>query len=178
MTEPFTQPSLIFYDVANELINNIADYFTECCNPIPRVCVVPGEIAWDDCQCDMLAASVQRWGLSDNFPSDGFTPGENRSTPCNIPWIVGQVVIQLIRCMPTPQGTEVAVPCSSLAAAAEQLVFDAYVILTNVLATLCDLQDRDVIVDYLIGEERSVGPQGDCGGVELTVSFAVNRVEY
>jgi hypothetical protein len=165
---------LIFFDVASALVSGISDALVGSLGGVPnRACVVPGAIAWDECDCGQLAVSASRWFLSENFPLE--TGPGTQSTPCMMPYLVGEFIIQLIRCMPSPQGRDTFVPCAKLSAAARILIEDAFIVLTSTTSILCELRRDDIIVDFTLGEQSTVGPEGGCGGTELRASVAIVR---
>lgn len=166
--------ALGFYDVATVLVTGIGDALADSLGGLPdRGGVVPGEIVWDECDCGLLAVSPRRWFLSDEFPTS-LTSG-TRSTPCDLPWLVGELAIQVIRCAPSPVGDALAPTVEALDDAARVLVSDAYVTLSTTAALLCELRLDDRIVDYALGEQSTRGPGGGCVGTELVVLVALER---
>jgi hypothetical protein len=164
-----------FYDMSVLLVSRIEAALAESPAGRPeRACVVPGDIAWDACDCGMLAVSPRSWNLSDTFPEEsGFTGIQ--VTPCDVPWLVGSIEIQIIRCAPSPDGNVLSVPCDKLDTAAEILVADAYLTLTETTAVFCELRAAEEIVDYTLGQQDTVGPAGGCVGTTLTVQAAIDR---
>jgi hypothetical protein len=166
-----------FHSVAQLLVTNIADVLADSLGgPVQRACVVPGEIVWDGCNCGLLAVSVRRWFLTDDFPdtTTAFS-GTQRSTPCDLPWLVGDFHIQVVRCAPIPDNNALSVPCPELDVAAQVLISDAYVTITEVISTLCELRESDQIIDYVMGDQETQGPAGDCVGTLLTAQVALMR---
>jgi hypothetical protein len=167
-----------FYRVADLLVTNVeAVLAASLGGAVDRACVVPGEIVWDDCNCGLLAVSVRRWFLTDNFPETSAAFGANtiRATPCDMPYLVGEVRVQVVRCAPIPDGNALSVPCPELDTAAQVLLSDAYVTLTETVSTLCELRETDQIIDYVLGEQETQGPAGDCVGSELVAQVALMR---
>lgn len=168
-----------FYDVAQLLVDGVeAALATSLGGPVERACVVPGDIVWDGCNCGLLAVSVTRWFLTDDFPetSSGFGATSSvRVTPCDLPWLVGELHVQVIRCAPIPERGAIDVPCPDLDTAARVLVSDAYVTVTEAVSTLCELRESDQIVDYVVGDQETRGPAGDCVGTDLTVQVGLVR---
>jgi hypothetical protein len=168
-----------FYDIGQLLIANIAAELADSLGgPVQRACVVPGEIVWDGCNCGLLAISVRRWFLTDDFPEGSIGFGEStttRATPCDLPWLVAELRLQVVRCAPIPDGQALSVPCPELAATAQILLSDAYVLLTETVRTLCELREADQIIDYVVGAEETQGPAGDCVGVELVAQVGLMR---
>src|SRR5690606_3936094 len=62
--------------------------------------VVPGAIAWDACDCGMLAVSIAQVYPSETFPDPQAAP----VGACQAPWEVAEVVVQIIRCAPNAEG--------------------------------------------------------------------------
>lgn len=165
-----------FFDVASILLTNLQVALTDVgSGSVERACVVPGQFAWDGCECGTLGITMTRFFLSDDFPTGAFGQGTIRSTPCNLPWIVGVLGVIVLRCAPQPVGQAVAPSCESLAGSAFNYARDAYAVMSETVATLCDLVQTDRIVDYIIGDQEQRGPEGSCVGTELTVSIAVMR---
>lgn len=134
---------------------------------------VPGSIAWDDCQCGQLALSVGPSYYSTTFPQP---ENVRRSLAgCGAPYWVAPVTVTMLRCAPTPTGTDLGPSCAALAQASMILESDRQVI-TQALA--CCLQgwvtDR-TIADYVIGPQAPVGPDGGCVGIALTVTVGISN---
>jgi hypothetical protein len=166
---------LTYYDIPKILLAAVeAALATTIGGPMNRACLVPATIAWDDCDCGALYVSVAKWFLSETFPqSQG---ADQRNTPCELPWLVGEIVIQVMRCAPQPKGrTAIAPTCVELDAAAKIYAVDAYVTMTTTLATLCGLKEDDLIIDFSISDQTGSGPEGACVGSELRISVAVPR---
>lgn len=136
-----------------------------------RVGVVPGAIAWDDCQCGQLVVSLARIYESDAFPSE---LGQVINCPAAL--LVGELIVQIIRCVPLPADNEISVPIVALQESAATVTTDAW---TTIQTVSCELQvmrddDRD-IYDYLVQSQQVVGPEGGCVGSELHVLVGLVR---
>lgn len=166
-----------FYDVSSILVTGINEALLESPAGQPeRACVVPGDIAWDGCDCGQLAISPQFWSVTDTFPeANQFGGSGSLGTPCNMPWLVATIEIQIVRCAPSPDGNTFEVSCAALDVAAEILIADAYITVTRAIEELCALKENDDIVDYLVTDQRTVGPGGGCVGTGLAVQVAVDR---
>jgi hypothetical protein len=137
-----------------------------------RVSMVPGEIAWDSCDCGgMLAVSLSRLYLSEVFPEES----ETVSGACQPPYEVGQFTIAVVRCAPSADGVEMAPPADELDTAAGLLLQDATEMLDSVSAALCRLREDDDVLDYLVTPVEPVGPEGGCVGVNLTARVCLVR---
>lgn len=164
----FTIPKLLATEISAAVATTLG-------GELNRVCVVPGAIAWDECDCGALYVSVNKWFLSETFPlnAQGADP---RTTPCELPWLVGDITIQIMRCAPQPEGrTSIAPACAALENAARITAVDAYTVLTTTLSVLCGLKEDDIIIDFSLGEQTASGPEGACVGSELHAFVAVPR---
>ncbi|MFD8226844.1 hypothetical protein ACFV16_22030 [Streptomyces massasporeus] len=133
---------------------------------------VPGDIAWDSCDCGgMLAVSMTRLYLSEEFPEES----EAVNGACQPPYEVGQFTVAVVRCAPNPDGSETAPRADELDTAAGLLLQDATEMLDAVSALMCRLRHDDQVLDYLITPAEPVGPEGGCVGVNLTVRVGLIR---
>jgi len=165
-----------FYDVSAILVTGIDAELAESPAGRPeRGCVVPGEIAWDGCDCGALYVAPRNFNLSDTFPDASDSSGSLRIGPCELPWVVASIEIQIVRCAPSPDGNVFDVPCNKLDVAAEILIADAALVLRRATVELCQLKNDDQIVDFIVGEQLTVGPSGGCVGTALTVQVATER---
>lgn len=137
-----------------------------------RSSVVPGAIAWDECDCGLLALSVNRVYLSDSFPN----PLTTRTGACDAAWEVGEFVVQLIRCAPGADGvSDLAPSTAELDASAQEILTDAYELLRAVSVKLCEMKrDRDII-DFFLNPLTAQGPSGQCVGNEVRFLVGLAR---
>lgn len=133
---------------------------------------VPGEIAWDACDCGgMLAVSLSRLYLSEVFPEES----EAFNGACQPPYEVAQFTVAVVRCAPNPDGIESAPKADELDTAAGLLLQDATEMLDAVSSELCRLKADDEVLDYLVTPVEPVGPEGGCVGVNVTVRVCLMR---
>lgn len=128
-----------------------------------RSSVVPGAIAWDECDCGVLAVSLNQVFPSDLFPQ----PYIDRTNPCGAAWQVGEFVVQIIRCAPSPDGQSLAPTVAELETVALLVQTDTSELLTAVQGLLCTLYGDGSIVDFLVNPVTAQGPAGGCVGNEL-----------
>jgi hypothetical protein len=165
-----------FYDIASLLLTEIDTALSiSVYGSVDRVCVVPGELAWDQCECGTLGASPRRFFLSDEFPEGSLGTGIVRTSVCSLPFIVAEISISLIRCAPQPPDGQLAPTCEALAVSAQVLLSDAYIVLNETTTTLCELVANDQIIDYVLGDQNARGPEGACVGTELITYVGVPR---
>lgn len=136
-----------------------------------RSSVVPGLIAWDACDCGLLAVSLNQVFVSDSFP----LPYTDRSNPCGGAWSVGEFVVQVLRCAPSPEGQSLAPTVASLEASSLEVQRDAYELLTAVQALLCGLLADGSIVDFMVNPLTAQGPSGGCVGNEIRLLVGLGR---
>jgi hypothetical protein len=133
--------------------------------------VVPGAIAWDECDCGLLAVSVARIFLTETFPDE---LSRRIGNACDAPYEVAELVIQVIRCVPGPDSAT-APTTVQLDASAQEILQDAYELLKAVSVKLCEMnRDRD-IADFMVRPLTAQGPSGVCGGNELRAYVALGR---
>ncbi|MFJ8538182.1 hypothetical protein [Streptomyces sp. NPDC093591] len=133
--------------------------------------VVPGAIAWDACDCGMLAVSVAQVYPSEDFPA----PQSTRLGTCDAPYEVAELVVQVIRCAPNAEGQSLYPTTEALDASARSVARDAYETLRAVSVRLCEMNDARDISDFLVRPQVTQGPQGGCVGSELRALVSLLR---
>lgn len=143
--------------------------------PKMRTCLmVPGNIAWDSCECGQLAQTVQRIYPTTRFPVD--SSSEPRRPGCELSSIAVQVLVSITRCV---TGLGSALPpkiptCAQLLADALIQQADAFAVRKAVVCCLTDLRAVTPfrqVTDYVVSGTSFVGPEGGCAGSELTYTF-------
>jgi hypothetical protein len=144
---------------------------------LARACVVPGAaIAWDDC-CGQLAVAVSRTYLSDNFPLE-FAAGPQQlgaGSPCGPAWLVAELAVQVVRCAPTLDDAGNPPSCIALDTSAQETLADAWLVRRAVTCRLAQLADVDQLVDYRVGAQLLLGPEGACVGSQLPVLVCLDN---
>lgn len=150
--------------------------------PVEFACVVPGQLAWDACQCGQLAVSSVRTFPSVMFPTEDIASPQARQSHCGHPFLVTEYSVQMIRCAPSPQGTEMSVPCEALQESARILHDDAMRVRNRVFCCLRDLYDSTThmnkITDFLVSGTTFQGPEGGCVGFETRVFVGITTACY
>ena len=160
---------LKWYTVAAALETAV---YAELTTKPDRHSVVPGAIAWDECDCGLLAVSVAQIFLSNQFPDQVAAPAGIR---CDAAWEVGEFVIQVIRCAPNPEGDDLAPTTAALNASAQEVLQDAYEMLKAASETLCSMEDARDISSFMLRPRTAQGPSGGCVGNELRAFVALWR---
>jgi hypothetical protein len=166
---PMITGPLKWYTVAETLRVAVHDELT---TKPTRSGVVPGQIAWDECDCGLLAVSVARIFLTETFPDE---LSRRIGNACDAPWEVAEVVIQVIRCVPGADGQTLAPTVAELDTSAQEILRDAYEMLKGASIELCEMNSAREISDFMLRPLTAQGPTGVCGGNELRAYVALPR---
>lgn len=137
-----------------------------------RHSVVPGAIAWDACDCGLLAVSLVQIFLTEQFPDQ---QSRRVGNGCDAPYEVGEFVVQLIRCAPNPDDQTGVPTVAALDAGAREVDQDAYELLRAVSLLLCEMNADREISDFMLRPLTAQGPSGGCVGNELRAFVALTR---
>jgi hypothetical protein len=160
---------LKWYEVASRVEQAIYADLTE--KP-DRHSVVPGAIAWDACDCGLLAVSLVQIYVSELFPD---LQSRRVGNKCDAPYEVGEFVVQLIRCAPNPDDQTGVPTVEALDASAREVDRDAYEVLKAVSELLCQMNADREISDFMLRPLTSQGPSGGCVGNELRFFVSLLR---
>jgi hypothetical protein len=162
----------IFYQVLAQLRDDLIAEFTTANAAFARMGIVPGAIAWDECdQCGLLALAATRQFLSSDPPTEDPQP----MTGYLVPYLCADLAIQAIRCVPTVNDVGTAPSVSALDASAQRINADAVIVMCTVVDTLTKLETNEDIVMWGVRQQLFMGPEGACGGSELDVWVAESR---
>lgn len=160
-----------YYDVAVEILSAARDGLATTPAGIPdRVGVVDGRIAFDHCECGLLAVAMDRAYLTDLFPAE-----QAAVTNCNVAYTAVDYSVQVLRCAPSPPDGQLAPSVRALDESAQVVLRDAYELLEKVTCRLAELRDTEQIADFLTRPLVAVGPEGGCVGSLLQVTVALER---
>lgn len=135
-----------------------------------RFCpLVPGDIAWDECECGQLAGSITDIAPGNNFPAPA---NDTAQTKCGPPLIIVSALLSLVRCVPTPNDNGKSPKCDALLSAAVRLERDRWIARRALRCCLQGMYDRMEIANFLISTASSVGPEGMCAGFVMPFTFA------
>lgn len=134
-----------------------------------RICIYPGDVAWDSCECGMLALTTTRIFGSERFPNEGIT-GYQLST-CGLPYMVAQVEITMLRCVPSVQDGKNPPTCDQLASATRVMYDDAFAVWQGTLCCLRAMKEQNFIQEFNMETQTFVGPQGLCAGSTISVNI-------
>lgn len=134
-----------------------------------RFCpLVPGEIAWDECECGQLAGTIVDIYPSGNFPQ---AINDTPQSKCGPPLIVVSASLSLVRCVPVPDNNGKGPTCDKLFAAAVTLEIDRFTARRALRCCLKGMYTRLEIANFTVGNAVSVGPEGMCAG--FTMPFLI-----
>ena len=160
---------LKWYTVASALEQAV---YAELTTKPDRHSVVPGAIAWDACDCGLLAVSVGQNFLTETFPDQ---LARKVGSACDAPYEVAELVIQVVRCAPNPDDPLTAPTTAELDASAQEVLRDAYEMLRATSVRLCQMNDDRDIADFMLRPLTAQGPAGGCVGNELRAYVALGR---
>ena len=166
---PMISGPLKWYTVASRLEQAI---YQELSVTPARHGVVPGAIAWDACDCGLLAVSVGQIYPTEVFPNPALARVGNG---CDAPWEAAEVIMQVVRCTPTVDDVGEPPTVEALDAAAREILQDAYEMMRAVSETLCQMNEDREISDFLMRPLTPQGPSGACGGNELRAVVSLPR---
>lgn len=149
-----------------------------------RACVVPGTVAWDWCDdpcgtgsnvdaCGQLSVNVVRvWPATARFPDEDRTVQGFRG--CLPPPVTAvEIAVTLLRCAPTIDEEGCPPSCEELDAAARVTHVDAVTVYNALYCCLPGTSTRRRGRQFVMGQQRLIGPQGGCVGVEQRVTIAI-----
>jgi PKD repeat protein len=133
-----------------------------------RECVVPGQLAWDECECGLLAVEWLGNVFSNALPA----PRPETEDGCNS--MLGMTFrVSAIRCAPPIEEGAVAPTCAALDAGAQTQFIDSLAVTRGVAFAAKALEDMNTVLAYSFGGATPTGPQGRCVGVTIDVTFGV-----
>lgn len=160
-------PAVSAFDVADYWLGVVHDGLAECDrDPISRAYVAAGEIAWDDC-CGMLVVAPERVYRSLTFP------GENGTEElCFGGHLVVDLLVLVVRCVPTVDDRGRAPSANALQAAYRTLIEDAAVVWNIVTGPLPDEMVRANVA------QTFVGAQGGCIAAETRLTIGIEQTGF
>jgi hypothetical protein len=148
----------------------ITDRLADTTAGVPgRVCIYPGAVAWDECECGMLALTTSRIFGSETFPNEGVS-GVSLAQ-CGLPWMVATLDITMLRCVPGTQGGTRAPSCEQLGNAAQVMYEDAFAVWQGTLCCLLEMRAQGMVAEYNMSAQSFEGPQGRCAGSTLSIQL-------
>lgn len=147
--------------------------------PTCRTCVVPGQAAWDGCDdpCGssetggQLSVGYARIYGTTRFPEPDLEVQGLRG--CKPPaTMAAEMVVTLLRCAPIVNENGCPPTCEELSAAARVTHVDAATVYNALLCCLPHTGSRKGR-RFVMGEQRVIGPQGGCVGIEQRVIVAL-----
>lgn len=148
----------------------ISDRLASTTGGLPnRVCIYPGDVAWDECECGMLALTTTRIFGSQTFPIEGI-PGVGISN-CGLPYMVAELEITMLRCVPSIQQGKRPPSCAQLSDAAKIMYEDAFAVWQGTLCCLREMKSQGFLAEYALAAQSFTGPQGLCAGSTMSINM-------
>jgi len=143
-----------------------------------NTCLVPGQPAWDWCaaDCGTTCPGELYVGMRRLYPSrDSPRPFTEVRTGHSCPPLLtaAEFTITLARCAPVADDNGIPPSCDDLAESARILHADAAGIANALHCCVPGLAADGRRLRYLVGEQRVIGPQGRCVGLEQIVTVAL-----
>lgn len=166
---------LAFFNIASTVLECVRERIVDIAGlpEFGRVCVVPGDVAWDACDCGQLTITNPLQFNSVSFPTP--SPG-NTETFCGAPYTVSTFELTALRCSPSPDRNGHPPSCAALSNAAQLLYQDKYYMRVAAQCCLAELRNNNnnILEDYNISQTQEIGPRGGCVGA--TMSFNVSLI--
>lgn len=174
MTTLVAGPS-IFFQIMNTIKKDLVAAFQADGSSFGRTVIMPAAIAWDECdsdQCGLLAIAQTRIFLSDDVPNEAVLANID-----NASLLLGDFVVQAIRCAPMPDEKGNPPGVDALERSAAQISTDQTLVFCTVTDTLQRLSSdmTGYVIDYVIKASMMAGPEGGCVGSELGFTVGVPR---
>ena len=134
--------------------------------PITASYVAAGAIAWDSC-CGLLVVAPERVYRYAEFPVEGTT-----DYVCEVGFIAVNVLVLLLRCVPTIDDRGIAPTPAAMDAAYEAVLKDSAVIWNTVVGDLPEGWQRATV------DQMHVGAAGGCIGVETRFTIGLAQEEW
>lgn len=171
-------PPLAFYNLVTQVGQCAVDRIAEL-TPTPelsRVCLlVPGDIAWDDCQCGSFTQTAGPWLWSNNGRvTTGYIGDANN---CGPHYLGIEVTAEVLRCVAQPVGDALAPTCEALLLDRQQLDTDAAAIRNGIICCLQTLLADEGIESFEIMSHTPIGPQGGCVGSQVKYRIWLGNCE-
>lgn len=138
-----------------------------------RVCEVAGELAWDDCDCGVLAVGVDRLYPSRVFPQEA--SAADFASGCQLPFLVADLTVTVLRCAPGPDRAGGSPSCPALDTAARTWLVDADAVRRSTACCVADLRAADTVAEFTLRDQIPLGPEGGCVGSAYHLSVALDN---
>lgn len=129
--------------------------------PITASYVAAGAVAWDSC-CGVLVAAPERVYRSASFPGEGTT-----DYVCESSFLVVDLVVLLLRCVPVIDDRGNAPTAKAMGAAYENALTDAAIIWNEMVGELPEGWQRANV------DQTFVGAIGGCIGIETRMQVGL-----
>jgi len=163
----------VFYQVASLLISQVQLQLAATPAGVAadaRICLVPGQLAWDNCECGLIGVELVGTGFSRGTQEDN----AETDNGCN-GFATATYRVTVLRCAPGPQDAGRAPTCEQLDSAAQVFYDDIDALLRGVSIAMRDMYDANVIMMYWFNGTTPTGPEGQCVGSTQQVTVGVTN---
>jgi hypothetical protein len=131
--------------------------------------IVPGQLAWDSCECGLLAIEWQNVSYTGAFPN----PRQALADGCR-PYLALQLLVTVLRCAPNPGPHGEPPSPEDINAAAIINLDDMEAVLSGTSQAVSALENSNIILQYALAGVNPAGPNGGCVGVtqQIFLGFA------
>lgn len=178
MMPPNMMTTTVICDTASMLVTGVTaalNAANDATHQIQRSFYQLGDIAWDNCDCGMLALSLGRMYISRDFPND---TSKQKVGNCATNHMVQECRLMVVRCFPiegdNANNALVTPPTpADLQAATRLTIADGVLAWQTLDCTLNSLFNASParISEYLVQDWDALGPQGGCGGISINFSM-------
>jgi hypothetical protein len=154
--------------VAEVMMNRALVALEDCATsePIVESYVVVGELAWDEC-CGILAAAPLRTFKTVNFPT-----AATDLTNCDSSLLAVDIVIILLRCMPTMDAQGNMPTPAEMTAASAAVSNDAAVIMNAMMDGMPEGWERAAL------EQTFEGADGGCIAIDTRMTVGLPQTDW
>lgn len=185
---------LAVHEAAEDLLGCVCESLAALTVSVPghpgcpcRMCVVPGQAAWDACD-DPCGAQGGGGQLTVNVVRAYPTPRDTSTTApsplrvdgglrdlrrCGVPDLAVELLITVARCAPMPTEEGCPPSCEELTESALTIHADMLAVQSAVLCCFSATGTERKGRRYVLGETRTVGPQGGCVATETRVTVVL-----
>ena len=136
-----------------------------------RACVVPGDLAWDECECGLLAV---RW-TGNSYGQTVTSNAADIDGGCGLPYVNVGINVVLLRCVAGPQTGGDPPTCEQLSTAAAILHRDVFAMEKAIATVVVDLLDSGAIIGFALNGQSPTGPQGNCVGTSYNLTVGIKN---
>lgn len=161
--------------IGTSLLTQVSDALalTAAGRPNRVVSVAGAEVPWDECDCGMLAFSVNNRYIALQFP----VPAIDQLQNCDTQYVVIDAALTIVRCVARPSDNGVSPKPAAMNADFAVAESDAFTLWNTANCALSAMRDSSprVIADVIVNQCVPLGAQGGCAGSQLQFKMGLWR---